>query len=278
MAVRLGYGPYAPREHVRKQARRHFLEAVRRVAPEVLEDLREQVFPLAQELVRLGLEPARLGTIGGTLYGAAHGHIPWKAALPLEREHDEALNRAVARLGEGLLAWARRYRLAEHWIFDAATATLVYWLGAPRARERLAWRYHVWLFWWGKLPAPRRWFEYPAWDPTGMSGGMPVPWEQYKKRVLERFERELEAHRREMLRLIEERGWEPTPEKREPVHFDWLALRVVRGMKPAEIAARYADEDGRPDEGTVRKVTRDLARLVGIRIPARPGRPSRQKP
>lgn len=278
MPVRLGLGPFAPPEHVRALARQHFLEAVRRVAPEVLEDLREHVFPLAEALVRLGVEPVQLGSMGAALYRAARGGVSWRAILPLAREHDEDLVRAAARWGEGLLTWARRHNLEADWVFEAAAGTLGHWLRVPRARERLAWRHRPGLSWWGKLPAPRRRFTYPAWDPIGMTGGLALPWAEYKKRVLEQFERSLESHRRAMLRLAQKHGLQPTPEKREPVHFDWVALRIVRGMRPAEIAARYADEDGRPDEGTVRKVTVDLARLVGIRIPARPGRPSRQKP
>lgn len=94
--------------------------------------------------------------------------------------------------------------------------------------------------------------------------------EKAKTRILSSFSKALTKHLDEKCELCEAIGFLKTPEKRNPEHFKWLALHLIRGLDYEAIAQEYtnSDPEGNRAIGTdaVRKAILSTAALIGLEL------------
>lgn len=164
-----------------------------------------------------------------------------------------------------LREWASAHNLPD-WVLLTAKCTLYVWeRGASQACLCYAGECYSYP---GPIGQEERGFRfYAAWDPLNET------WKQFEERAAKDFMVGLAEYRRRMDALVRKRGYERPPEKRNTEAFDWLALRVVRGMTCEAIADMENTGGGYPDANVISKATADLACLVGVTLPTKPGRP-----
>ena len=225
-----------------KEERRLFLEKVADDAPEVLESLRDQVLP----------------------------HFP-KAPSVYEAirwwERPVELSTDAARWEQELIAWAKKFHLAEPWVLDAACLTMAgwHWFGySPK--------------WWPisearKAGLPMR-FEHPGWH----------PWQdraEAGKTIAAAFKAALEQY---LNGEAEARDWIETPERREiEKHLEMLVRWQCQKWTYRQIAQEYSygkttkTKKGDKDHTGISGVSKALdstAKLIGLsRRQGKQGRP-----
>jgi hypothetical protein len=84
----------------------------------------------------------------------------------------------------------------------------------------------------------------------------------YDKLTHTLLKKQREAYHEEVEDYYRAAGWRPTPEKRELVHFDWLARRLLGESCVSILGPK------RKLSHSVAKATRALARFLGLEIPA----------
>lgn len=220
------------------EARREFLDAVKRQAPEVLTTLREEVFPLYLELQEV------LG-----VYGSEHANSRLVldrmtlAADQREAGLDFSQHQMYLKLHDALGAWELRFHLGFDWLrrgiiyeFAAQSRDL-----SRAPDERL------------ELPFGRWWFLGSAWaDPVdcdvnrfsfelhpGWSPGLET-WDQFEARATALFNSKLVDYRQRVEGYLSTHGWERVPVKRNDEHFDWAARYVVFQAKMQTLADKYS--------------------------------------
>jgi len=249
--VRLGWGEYEPVGGTAStaDARARFLEAVRRIVPQVLADLGRQ--PLASfHALATELESSDYRT--------------WQAlVLSAEDEVPAALS-----LRDELLAWGHRYRLDADWCVDRALQTLRAWHRLPvESPLRSEWDHEAVGYFLPASAGQRQFiFEHPGWQLT--ADGMTQS--DAERTIRASFEIQLSEYFESMRALAHAADLERTPEKRRLVHFDWLVYYQVELWSQQEIAAEAG-----VDRTTVRDALQTAARETGLtlRNPSRGGRP-----
>ena len=250
---RLGYGAYGPGQpgvRDRERAREEFLDAVERREPKVLEELERDVLSLYQAW------RDRSGESGESIVRATD------AAL-----RESSMSSHLAPLRQALNAWLRRWNLETPWCRERALATMERWCKSRADREgwsagRARWR--------PVLTFEERHFkfEHAGWEPT-IRGRADAA-----ERIRDEFEKNLQAHLDHCDELARERGYRPSPQKQEELHFDWLVRYQVLTEPFASIARTPSEKRA---VRTVKDAVTSLARLIDLplRPPDRPGRPRR---
>lgn len=248
--MKLTLGEYATPHLEASEARSIFLAVIEEVAPEVLEALRNDVYP---RYIELG---------------------------PLFSPRD--LNEVPGELREALEKWASQFSISAEWVLEQALATLDLWRQYP---DMLEWEPLEWGcidvgegFWTPKPPDPIGTFKF-AWDPAAETRA------RARERIQKAFAEALEEYLNRIEAFFEAHpdGWRRAIEKRardqdQTRHFRWLAYYLVKGWSYAEIARAEnpgADEDYEAvlESKVIQKAVRDTAELIGIELPDRRGRP-----
>ena len=244
MVIRLGIGelfdPAAKVPTPTADGRRFFLEALK-VAPAVLESLKEELLPLYEEAV----DPGPVAT--------------WEGPPVLTGEDSELERR--------LVDWSRRYHLNETWILGSALLTLRLWsrsvkTGCFAVPVEAGSRSEF---------APFR-FERLAWIPRLVTR------KRYTTHAQKAFKKELRAYLESIESEVRALGWKPTPQKRlekalqsRPLqHSEWLVQYQCAGWSESEIGKHY-----KAGQRTVSDALTRTSHLIGLtlRPPLKGGRP-----
>lgn len=241
-----------------------FLSAIEKISPELIENLYSQVFPVYKKAREKGWNPVEFEEIEFDAWGP------------------DVDDRFIARrnLKAALLEWAERWNIKwakenvlADWIFDQALGTLYLWaIGYKNKRG------------WGIYQG---WSAcFPIWVNEQLfvfrHNGWPIdvkPWETFEKEIRAAFEKQLKEYRERLVRLAKTRGWSAeTPEIRKPEsyirRFEWLVLYQIKGWKIDSIIDHYSQDRDEPyDYDTVRKQINDAAKLVGLKLVNKQGRP-----
>lgn len=260
-----------------------FLDALEMDTPEVLETLRDDVFPiycaLPRELKRQTSHGPKIERMVNTIGWLYPNDPPETEILRLpdlltysglnsHNESPEARNLALA-----LNTWATRYNLTDHWLFDLALQTVFHWERVKDAVKDPQW--------WGlgDLTRPsvvseeeRRFsFTDPGWAPGYESWGM------FEKRLRSGFEQQFQTYKKQITPLPERRGFRQPPEIRKPDHFRYLVRYQVLGESPETIAEHFSKDQRVAEKGldgnTVLKAVKKTAGQIGLTLrPSRKGR------
>lgn len=264
--VRLGAGYYSNQNIEASKAQSHFLEAVERVAPEVLENLRDRVMPVP---------PGR-----------------WPPIL----EGTSPEQRGV------LESWANRHNLSYEWVLRTAVVTLNYWQResendreeeddpevvaafkaaadvarkagiareerkprTPPRRRILRW-VTLGTCWESPLTDEERVLKLEVVSPGPDDG--PEEWLRFERFVVN----QVRGHRSRLQELLRQRGWKRTTVKRNRrgsplVHFEWTARHVVLGHREEDIAEEISQSDSEGiDVDTIRKAVAETSRTLGLK-------------
>lgn len=289
--------------HPALRAAAHLLAAADRVAPGIRASLRADVLPLHPPTgrllrsPRLSLDPSgavftappdtaaracvrqTLAYLDAVLAWARHRHLDSPYVLELlllVLDAWHGLDRTIALCDADLehlrrqppspalrdslaLLQGRRSRLAAAaagWSFwmellttTGAESLLDALLVLPDHLRRIASR---------PSPSPDLVVHGPAWHPEL------EPWAEAEDRLRRAFEDALARHRDETAAAAAER-LARAPTKTAPHHFDWLALRQLRGLRPTTLARRAG-----VGVSTVHAALSDLSKL--LELPLRPVR------
>ncbi|MGO9011856.1 MAG: hypothetical protein ACLQPN_17290 [Bryobacteraceae bacterium] len=274
-------------------SRVEFLEAIQRLAPQVLVALRDNVLSELQNLDQLArglldIPGAKymelLGDMAlgdelihpwlapqGILAGAPSGVPGW----PVFQAAAQTLRTELMPTVEKLMSWARHFfltrvetqsglRVPPEWVLNAAWGTLTAWDRFPALKDAMSWHPPS-LF----LPARivgvglRRHFKFffDEYDPRSEN------WEEFERR----FRSSLSKSVRSFLQKYKgESGavpWKRMPNKWQKQHFEWLVLFQINGHSPGQIA----DGNKSPiTEIAVLKGVHNAARIIDLT--PRPGR------
>jgi len=264
---------------VTQNARKIFLDAIKKIVPGVLGRLQSNVYPKFVELQRV------LGRDSDSPF------IPEEELFRLERVDRPESGTAKPGINyypeylvlrQSLDAWGQECHLSDmDWLRRHVMTTLSREWGHREIAD-LHGRHE------GKP-------DYPFdWHLEVVAQGVPVTdfdtrfclaldegwvptdeqWTLFFIRATEEFARFLNEYRSGLVSLVESKGYERAPVKRKPAHFDMLVRRVVQGWPWREIAKRHDLQ-----ESSVREAVRVTAALVGIEVPpCKPGRPKKPNP
>jgi hypothetical protein len=265
------------------------IKALERHAPEVVQDLGQQVYRPHQTFLRELWPPSR---------GNKFRELPFRTALFVTQFGGRIEDGALASIRPQLEAlcqslgdWSARHHLP-HPIFQAlAWQTLCWWSACPSKRG--------WWFPFEEEPRPGR-IVLPAWEvaPSSARSGRrtPVPtrppqgakvftlpgwnpqtetWAAFERRALH----ELRTYRERVERQHKKWGFKTPPIKTERVHFDWFVLYQVCGRTLSGIGREVDDSLSAPK---VYKAVKGIGRLLAggdwkqwKRPPSKGGRPAR---
>ncbi len=253
---RLGLGEYeliSEYTSSREEARDYFFRAVRRHAPEVLEDLR------GEPLLRYREVWARVD----------HDRRVWLCSVAADE--DGTPYPQFVPLRECLRQWARRYSLLEQWCLERALATLDRWVDDEPGEETPGWAATVTSI--GRVTDDDEErlfsFEDRGWEPAEEL------WGRAEARIRAAFEEQLATYRELMEARAASKGMERTPSaKKNPEHYEWLVHFQVQQWRPARIAEQYSTEDNTLEESAIRMALKGTAASLGLRLRRPPkGRP-----
>ncbi len=250
--MRLGEGEYSkrhqPGDRTAADAWTELFQAIRRVAPEVLERLRDDVLPCFEE-ARAESSPLTLRKV--------------KQADPISDEGLVPLKRAFD-------GWANSFYLTDQWAESIAWQTLDRWIASQEARDLLQISLPS-VTWIPPVSDADREFTFsdPGWDPALETK------KTFVTRIGDRFEERLQVYLAAVTHQFECQGWERTPEKRREDHFEWLARYQVQGWTHRMIADEYSTDAKILGEDTVSKALNRLANRMGLtlRPPDKGGHP-----
>jgi hypothetical protein len=269
-----------------------FLEAIHRLAPEVLLDLRSSVLPEFQTIYRFplidltasdyvaflrdrGLEDEFIypwlvpqsfvlppGSIGSarmieawpTIQAAAEGPCPY--LMPTV---------------EKLVSWAERsfltrvevpsgLRSAPEWVLNAGWGTIVAWHAHPNLRDAMDWHPPSLIL--PPIPAlelerVRFSFRYERYNPLNQI------WKDFERNFRSDLSTAVNSFLKKYKRAVEKDfvNWKRTPNKWQKQHFDWFVLYQIKGYSPGQIAV----ENKSPiTEIAVLKAVHRVAGLLGL--------------
>jgi hypothetical protein len=192
----------------------------------------------------------------------------WADLLALLKYEKAEISAAAQNVLTALNAWAGRWNLRHKWCIQSGFQCLVVW--RPGFTPTI-----VSLLGEDRDPTPPAFdFHFEPWERT--------------VRTRKAYVSDLCASFNEMVKeycAIVDTGkmrskLERTPQKSQPLHFEWLARKVVQGWSHEQIRAEYDRSEHRPTAKTalylktVRDGVNDAARLVGMIVPSRKrGRP-----
>jgi hypothetical protein len=221
-------------------ARWQFLEAIGRVVPTFLEELRCRVYP----------EFARLADGNPDFWLNGWKFETWQLLSDRDRQ-----------LTPVLMAWAREFNVqGEDWILEGALQTLSNWLQFPQQRAALeSWGFRQSIAVPGLISAEDHPFVFweEGWDPTLRTS---AGWRAHVRR---RFEEALDAHERRMRKLVEGLGAFPAVSRFSIDHFQWLALYQC-GNRSLDSILHRAPHAG--DKTAISKGIHSAARLAAIAV------------
>jgi len=232
-------------------ARRLLMETARQVCPEFFERLRDDVYPKFARLVR---ERDRQPDPPFWLDRRPYWEPGWRfETWRIISDRDHALT-------PDLRVWARSFNADEDWILEGALQTLWLWQKYPNLRESLDIK--------GFFPPPggdvvisgeeaEFKFQDRGWQPQLEK------WAVWRDRILERFEKELSAHKGKLCTLTEKRGAVRAYSPQGVDSFEWLALYQWKGQTLEQILNRYRMA---ADKTTIWHGIDKASRLAGIQL------------
>ena len=199
--------------------RRLFLDQVKILAPEVLQDLKDNVLPAFE--VSLGVQ---------------HSDPPpkWRDEFNLPDWHVLFANTmddpGLVPVWQKLQQWGERWNLTNEWLREAALDTLLSWIQRPPSDRQLEW-YYRYLHLAEDVPPP---FTIKA---------------QWCFHRWEDFENAIMAGLNEYKTIIdaycERIGYDPQAEEAfNKLHLEWLVLFQCKQMSPAGIRAWHQTHHG----------------------------------
>lgn len=227
-------------------ARWQLLEAIRRVVPAFLDELRDRVYP----------EFARLAELNPDFWVNGWKFDTW-----------QLLSDPDGQLTPVLTAWAQRFNVRkENWVFEGALQTLSNWRRFPEERASLeAWGFRQTIAVPGLVSVEDHPFVFSpeSWDPTLES------FNSWRTRINTRFQEALDAHQGRMRKLVEGLGAFPTVSRFSTDHFEWLALYQC-GTLSLDSILSLAPHAG--DKTTISKGIHTAASLAAITVRSKIGK------
>ncbi len=235
---RLGLLVYEPgdRPYSRVHAQMCFLDAARKVEPQILPDLASEPLRVYKEVWPFWLKFP-------SAFLSSDDDITWQVFCDeVTTFTRNGWNVDLGSLKVSLERWAAQWHLDRvDWIKAAGLRTLAMWHVEPRTS--LGWAYGGTPIFEPLSRAERRFqLSMDGFDPT-----LETP-DEAKLRIRQAFEQRLAAHLEEVKKRIAEAGFVLTPTKRGgDHHWTWLAQRVILWWT----YERIADEAGRHRGGAV---------------------------
>jgi hypothetical protein len=228
--------------HDPSRYRRQFLHSIRKTTPEVLEALRDDVFP---------------GYTSAALFRVASVKLEFlKTPLGSPKPSPDE----IAAFKRRLEAWVCRFSLSDQWLLEVALMTLERWKNASAELAALNWAGLP--FRPPPLPPEGREFDFhdDGWHLEDESSS------EFASRVMAAFKQQLVTYKDAIRESMRELGLSLPPEIRQPEHYDWLVLYQVRGLSPAQIADLMSTDKKTLTDSTVFKAVSKTAELVGLRL------------
>ncbi len=227
-----------------KDARDYFLDAVKEVKPEVLDDLANEPFKLYKaaglafdrEQIEKDIENTefydQIRIIAKEEQQHKWNHPDWQGHFE-EKEVDYDDN--ILAMQKSIFDWSRKHNLNVAWCRARAYETLDYWHQNTNLCVARIWNYDVSL---EPIIAIRRGeldfvFRFKSLYPA-MSFRA-----DEKKRITEQFEFELDAFLDERENYAKEKGLKKPKKKNEYLHFLWFAHYQVNELTQKEIQENY---------------------------------------
>jgi hypothetical protein len=218
-------------------ARLELIEAVKRVIPQFLKALSDDVFPLYEALAKAGYDFDRI------LYSSAGSRY-------------EALSEDGG-LKQALSEWAARFNANHPWLMDEALHALRSWCVAPESRKSLEWSsFH---------PSSRSGatgetfeFSFMPWETELFT------WPRYRQLLRKKFEEKLSEYEKQTRGLAESCGLVRARRTYSPHNFDWFVLYQFAGLSSTKIADKWSLKyQAGIDVSTVLKGIKTVATLIG---------------
>ena len=210
------------------KARALLLDAVAKLAPQVLQSLKDGPY---QDWLKVAPDPVPAA------FDSCHA------------------NGKLTSLGKSLKRWSERWHLSDPWCLEWALATFDAWRHLDDGQP-LEWC-PIWYFFdSGIFSAKRFRFFHRPWFPSDES------WPAYRDELKRRFEKRLKTYREEVERRMR-RMAEPAPrEFRNSYQFYWLAGYQVCGWS----RKRIGDAMGLDSDRTVGQALEQLANFIGLTL------------
>jgi hypothetical protein len=164
-------GEYEPPGLTQWRARCYFLDEVRRLKPEVLEELGGEPLSLFAE-ADLGKSVFQ----SPEAYQRYYETVWWQLDTEDETDVYVPLEAQMIALREGLRVWQSKWKLTEsgevHWLFERAVSTLFLWHNNPALHKSLVWEYGGFLR--SRLMSSRGNQGYINWDEVSIRIEAPI--------------------------------------------------------------------------------------------------------
>lgn len=264
-------GELAPPGDSEAGARDDFFEAMRRVYPDPLKELQQNILPAFRRLAKGGQYIEHL--------------IRYEKAEVVPREQRSDLDSKLVRIRADLRGWASRYNLTcneepAKWVLQFALRTLHHWSTRETARQSAEASYVAQL---QSLADP---LDLPiTYRPARLDSGhntlsLPVPGpnpiyetrHEHQRRVLPEVRRALNAEYDAAGQALVARGCRWPQRKRQAKHFEWAVLYQCARRRSGDIARRCSSKPDTVEDAVHRTLT-----LIGLTV--RPGKrgPERRK-
>ncbi len=262
---RLGLLVYEPgdRPYSRVHAQMWFLDAARKVEPQILSDLASEPLRVYKEVWPFWLKFP-------SAFLSSDDDITWQVFCDeVTTFTRNGWNVDLGSLKVSLERWAAQWHLDRvDWIKAAGLRTLAMWHVEPHTQ--VGWAYGGTPIFEPLSREERRFqLSLDGFDPTLETA------DEAKRRIRQCFEQRLTDHLEEVNRRIAEAGFVLTPTKRGgDDHWTWLAQRVVLGWTPDRIAEEAGNQRPvTPAEESVREAVTKAAEFAGLPLPkGKPGR------
>ncbi|MBA3726926.1 MAG: hypothetical protein H0W86_10855 [Armatimonadetes bacterium] len=280
----------------RRDARQRFLTALKKAAPNVLQELQDDVFPefcrlrgelatercLTVEEMRLDdrdivceeYVPAPLGEKERSRTKKALDRL-LNSATPKENqevelrgttredwEREKVLRSGIRKL---LRSWGKKFGIDYDWVYDEAIFTMTTYADRMMEDPDKRWTDEFAPHWGGRrnmwgVPLTAEDIEFRFELKTGWEPTC-ERWADFRKRALREFLSFVKSYGREIRRKVEAHGYVRAPTVREPDHFVWLVEVVVLRRSWQQIATKYDR-----DKSSVIEAVKRAAELVDISI------------
>jgi hypothetical protein len=245
--------------------RAYFLDAVARLVPKSLEELRRNALPQFQALFRAS--PIQLGERGyvirpaGPGEPARHAVIRWHDSDDAPRWGPEFANAGEAdparvRIKDAIQDWSAKWNLTDGWILDAALDALLWSMQHP---TDLARRWHHRSFSSVSVddpPPPIEIKEMWLWE----------PWDNFESRFNSTVQAKIAEYKASIKALCARIGYDPgAAENRRQYHYEWLALYQCRQFSPSRIQTWHRKHHRESVvESTVTHAIASVARRIAL--------------
>jgi hypothetical protein len=216
------------------RARLQVIESARKLCPQFLKGLSDDVFPVYNQLAEGGNDLKRF----------------------LFRDSAYEKLKEIGGLKSALAAWATKFNAECPWLLDDALRTLWTWRVAPDWRQSLKWYdQHG-----GKIPPvyiePFE-FRFDEWSPVLST------WPSYRGWLHKSLNEKLSEYEKRTRQRIENAGFVTVQRKYSRANFEWFVFHQFLGMTAVQIAVRSTENPANPDLSTILKGIKATARLIG---------------